>query len=655
MTNEVIRSALLLHTVMRRIYLLVFFVGLLADSRLCAQWVHVGGPYGAIQSIAADGRDIFVGMGGNSYFRTTDAGITWTKSASPGAIRALAICAGRVIAASYEAGVFCSTDAGVTWSQIGSQFSGCGSASLIAKDSTLFLAGCMPGGVFRSTDFGTTWIRSVNGLGDTIVTSLAASDSGILAVTWSAVNRSTDMGLSWSFLDSARLASIPNFVTLGNDWFVAGQGVARSSDNGLSWANQSVGLRMADINTVAVCSNGHDLLALTRAGVFRSTDSGSTWEGAGVNPLEVAGFVAFGGKLFIGSSGGGVFASSDDGTTWSFADSGLTTRYDSYVRAILATEKYLFIGTDTGVFRSSDTGRTWTQFKVGSCEVVSLGQFGNRIFAGTGDGWIPCCGGTLFYSTDFGTTWDSVNSSLRGLVVYSFASERGFFFAVTDSGVFRSADSGITWEHLSYDFSNHTRLIGTDAGILYAGASGLLRSADDGDSWTAIGPAIPVRDMLLVGRSIFYTSDFYPMRRYDTNGSTGIVVDTGIDGIGGNWLGVGGNYLFAGGGLGGTFRRQLSEMMSVEREASASGFMIETNPNPFRMQTTIRFFLPHAGHASLSLFDMLGREIATLVDATLEAGEHTIDWDGSAATSGIYICRLQAVDSLESCAVVHSK
>ncbi len=633
----------------------MFFAGLLADSSLCAQWVHVGGPYGEVQCIAANGRDIYVGMGANSYFRTTDAGITWTKSAGPGAIRALAICAGRVIAASDEAGVFCSSDAGTTWSQIGSQFSGCGSASLVAKDSTLFLAGCMPGGVFRSTDFGSTWIRSVNGLVDTMVIMLAPSDSGILAVTWSGVYRSTDMGLSWNFLDSARLAMSPNFVTLGNKWFMPGQGVARSSDNGLTWVNQNVGLRMADINTVAVCSNGPDLLALTRAGVFRSTDSGSTWEGAEVNPLEIAGFTAFGGKLFIGSSGGGVLASSDNGTTWSFADSGLTTKYATYVMTILADSQYVFVGTDTGVFRSSDTGRTWTQFKVGSCEVVSLGQFGNRIFAGTGDGWIPCCGGTLFCSTDFGTTWDSVNSSLRGLIVYSFASERGFFFAVTDSGVFRSADSGITWEHLSYGFSKNTRLIGTDAGILYAGASGLLRSMDDGKSWIAIDPAIPVHDMLLVGRSIYYTSDFYAMRRYDTNGSAGIPVDTGIDGIGGNWLGLGGQYLFSGGGLGGTFRRPLIEMMSVKGEQVASSLAIEINPNPFSLHTTIRFVLPRAEHTQLTMFDMLGREIATLVDATLEGGEHTVDWDGSAALPGIYICRLQAVDSFECCAIVHSK
>ncbi|MCX6169754.1 MAG: T9SS type A sorting domain-containing protein [Ignavibacteriales bacterium] len=65
-------------------------------------------------------------------------------------------------------------------------------------------------------------------------------------------------------------------------------------------------------------------------------------------------------------------------------------------------------------------------------------------------------------------------------------------------------------------------------------------------------------------------------------------------------------------------------------------------PNPFNPTTRIQFGLPANAHTKLTIYDMLGREIATIVNADLGAGYHEVEFNGSNLPSGIYIYRIQA-------------
>jgi hypothetical protein len=68
-------------------------------------------------------------------------------------------------------------------------------------------------------------------------------------------------------------------------------------------------------------------------------------------------------------------------------------------------------------------------------------------------------------------------------------------------------------------------------------------------------------------------------------------------------------------------------------------------PNPFNPTTTIEYSVPEAGNIHLTVHDLLGKEIATLVNGYFEAGVYTIQFDGSSLSSGIYIYKLQAEGS----------
>ncbi|AXJ01398.1 Por secretion system C-terminal sorting domain-containing protein [Cyclonatronum proteinivorum] len=65
-------------------------------------------------------------------------------------------------------------------------------------------------------------------------------------------------------------------------------------------------------------------------------------------------------------------------------------------------------------------------------------------------------------------------------------------------------------------------------------------------------------------------------------------------------------------------------------------------PNPFNPTTNIRFDVAEAGQVSLGVYDMLGRQVALLVNENLSAGTHTVSFDATNLSSGVYLYRLQA-------------
>ncbi len=72
-------------------------------------------------------------------------------------------------------------------------------------------------------------------------------------------------------------------------------------------------------------------------------------------------------------------------------------------------------------------------------------------------------------------------------------------------------------------------------------------------------------------------------------------------------------------------------------------YTLEQNyPNPFNPVTTIKYQIPKAGNVSLKIYDILGNEVVTLVDAQKEVGRYEVSFDASSLASGVYIYRLLA-------------
>ncbi|HKK20566.1 MAG TPA: S8 family serine peptidase [candidate division Zixibacteria bacterium] len=71
-------------------------------------------------------------------------------------------------------------------------------------------------------------------------------------------------------------------------------------------------------------------------------------------------------------------------------------------------------------------------------------------------------------------------------------------------------------------------------------------------------------------------------------------------------------------------------------------------PNPFNPTTQISFEIPQAAHVTLEVFNMAGQKVATLADENMTAGAHTVTWNASDNSSGVYLYRLQAGNQIDS-------
>jgi len=92
------------------------------------------------------------------------------------------------------------------------------------------------------------------------------------------------------------------------------------------------------------------------------------------------------------------------------------------------------------------------------------------------------------------------------------------------------------------------------------------------------------------------------------------------------------------------------------REApETEGATVSVFPNPFNPETVISVQLPAASNVDLRVFDLLGREVAVLVNEERGAGVFQVVWDASQYPSGVYFCRAQVGDRLLSRKLVLQK
>jgi hypothetical protein len=108
----------------------------------------------------------------------------------------------------------------------------------------------------------------------------------------------------------------------------------------------------------------------------------------------------------------GLFRSSDSGSTWTqITVGGLAV--DSSIGPFLRKGNALFAGTRKGLYRSQDDGLTWTRAGALSLPIQSLAEGGGHLFAGIGYG--------LYHSSDEGGTWDKVDSGLADPRIHCLA------------------------------------------------------------------------------------------------------------------------------------------------------------------------------------------------------------------------------------------
>ena len=114
------------------------------------------------------------------------------------------------------------------------------------------------------------------------------------------------------------------------------------------------------------------------------------------------------------------------------------------------------------------------------------------------------------------------------------------------------------------------------------------------------------------------------------------------------------------GGVAYTFYPAGMTPVSVERSPTgniiAGGFRLNQNyPNPFNPATIVRYQLGAVCRVRLAVYDMLGRQVAVLVDEAKGPGSYEVRFDGAGFANGVYICRLSAGTYAESRKMILAK
>jgi len=182
----------------------------------------------------------------------------------------------------------------------------------------------------------------------------------------------------------------------------------------------------------------------------------------------------------------------------------------------------------------------------------------------------------------------------------------------------------------------------------YANGGGLCHLLDVGGTWTVVDSSFTGRSVFALeskGSDIFAGTDTGVYHSEDF-GSTWTDVSTGMKNIYVSSLFVSGSYLHAY-TINGLWRRPLSEITSVARQVHSTevpaGFGLAQNyPNPFNPTTSIAFTVPHSSYVTLKVYDLLGQEVAILVQGMYQPGTYEVTFDGSRIGSGAYFYRLQA-------------
>ena len=678
---------------------------IVGSSRFLAKTIDGGATWNAIENIPSENSTFysvqfltktkgFVGVSNNELIKTADDGVTWTSyiigGPDGGAVRDIYFPneneGWALVSTSGEAEIMHTSDGCATWeTQMTNSTGDIEAMSFSSPNHGV----CVGGGNGRLdiyyTKDGATWtkaplpdgfpnvytrmdVRAVKMYDDNIVYA-AGWGSRAAGLQPSILLKSTDGGENWTYL------SLPSeqrvYVNLYS-------------------------ITVLDANTV-IASGGASYEGTV---IIKTTDGGSNWERIDAKfGFALKTFSVSGNKILGGGSGGGVLISEDGGETWTMPD--IIPSTSLYALTTDGNNMLVAGGYEGMIIKSTDLGLSW------KAVFASDGEHCPTIkdidFVNSNVGYIARYNRMISKTTDGGETWftifpdtsvtsyifyglDFVNEDL-GYVVGKAGTGVSAFYKTTDGGNSWTKQVGILPDHLlgvAFSDADHGVVVGRDLVVEYTNDGGanwnaatingspnsgsdlnkvyfcdsqngiavgdiVLKTTDGGINWEYI----PLPSTTEMNTGVMYSSDHWIL-------SGGHEINVTYDG-GQSWTNIIDWNVFANLQLYGTVldknnklwvSSSSSEIYTTSSLVSVSDdfnqprkFLLKQNyPNPFNPSTNIGFVIPATEFVTLSIFDVLGRKVATVIDNNLmQAGSHSVRLSASEynLSSGIYFYELK--------------
>jgi hypothetical protein len=365
---------------------------------------------------------------------------------------------------------------------------------------------------------------------------------------------------------------------------------------------------------------------------------------------------------WIGGNGGVVLRTINAGTNWTNVTGSPIGSADVYAICGIDANTCLVSTSPnaTFVYRTSNGGVNWTQVFTQAAGFIDDIKFQN---ATTGFMYGDPVGArwSLWKSTNGGVNWDSA-----GLYLPQAGSEAGWnnamwlvgnnlWFGTNNTRVYYSTNFGTSWLFgaTTGTVNGYSVTFNTGGGIGFAGQTVAVKSTNGGANWSTFtlpgsGTCYSFNNVLdrfwyCRGTGVYWSSNNganFASQFADTG--TYIAMNLKLDGqIIRGWA-VTSNGRIA------RYHELISGISNNQNNMPENYSLLQNYPNPFNPSTKISFSLPKAGDVKLVVFDILGREIATLVNGFTGAGNHTVDFNAANLSSGVYLYKIQAGDFTET-------
>ena len=361
--------------------------------------------------------------------------------------------------------------------------------------------------------------------------------------------------------------------------------------------------------------------------VIKTTDAGEEWTLVYSNINIWMNDVQFDqnqpGVVWAAGMGGVIIRSFDYGSTWTVVRPFSTP--DHTIRGIAVKPgsfgSVSFVGYAGTFFETNNNGATFTQRFDIPFTMHSIAYSPNFNFDGRGI--IAGTDGKVWNTTNNGLNWVARNSNrydyLNDVV---FLNDNEAMICGNNGTILRSTNWGRTWTaNVQYLTSEHLRSIDSYLNkVTVCGDNGKIMTAND---W----------GFTFVDQLNGENRHFYGVSLRQSN--IGVVVgEVGTAGTGAPLY-----YTTMNGGFVG--------ITQTGTETPKNFSMSQNYPNPFNPTTKINFAIPKQGLVTLKVYDMLGKEIKTLVNEVKSAGSYTVDFNGSQFSSGVYFYKIQTGDFSE--------
>jgi photosystem II stability/assembly factor-like uncharacterized protein len=464
----------------------------------------------------APASSVYAGTSSNGLFRTSDGGRSWISLPSPTSptipnppsVSEVAVDPSNpsILYEIAYTSLVKSVDGGMTWALARSNVF---SFALDPQDSAvLYAADKVQSDLLRSPDGGKTWrpLGVPPGYPGSPVATIAVDpqDTAVLyAARYYGLFKSVDTGANWVQLPLNSSGFLSLAVDAGDSriaYASSAEGLFVTRDGGLTWS--AVGHQLVDPRGLAVVADPGvpgTAYAGWPDGVFKTVDGGGTWADANsgipsrVTALEVDPFSPA--SVFaVTTVPNGLRWSIDDGASWMDSSQGTQGNVQS-IAFDRSTPSVLYAAGFGVVFGSRDGGSHWNKIaqlpESGPMKALLVDPVAPSVLlAGSPENPGPGISrenGDLLRSTDHGQNW-ALSIGGHSSILCLAADPSGVLYAGTGMGLFRSADTGITWIQTS--LTPAATVVRSDPRVLttvYAGSDqGVWKSLNQGASWTLL-------------------------------------------------------------------------------------------------------------------------------------------------------------------------